>query len=375
MSYQVTKGAKGKVDVKVDVPKDEFDQTYDQVLAALGRDAKIAGFRPGKAPKDVLVGHVGANKILNEAASFLINKHLGEVFEKEKFFPIDSPKISISTLAPGSAFSFTASFTQKPQIKIGDWRKIKIEKVKPKAIANTDVDESIKNIFEAWSKQQKTKNEKQETEEKKEESGKFIYDARGEKIFLKDEPKKSEKSGSPSTKAQDKIDDNFAKVIGARDLAHLKELVRKDLETIVTDQVEAKVEQELFEKLVEMTEVEVPEILVDDELNRILVRLSSQLEQQGRDLDSYLKEEKTTIDELKNKWREQAEKNVKTTLVMDKIGRDEKITVSQEEIETALKGVGEANLTDEQKTDMERYVTLSIFQAKTLDLVKKAVAS
>ncbi|MCR4324280.1 MAG: hypothetical protein NUV69_01185 [Candidatus Curtissbacteria bacterium] len=369
MSYQVTKGAKGKVDVKVDVPKDEFDQTYDQVLAALGRDAKIAGFRPGKAPKDVLVGHVGANKILNEAAGFLINKHLGEVFEKEKFFPIDSPKISISTLAPGSAFSFTASFTQKPQIKIGDWRKIKIEKVKPKAIANTDVDESIKNIFEAWKKQKASKEPKEP-----EESRKFIYDARGEKIFLKDEPKKSEKSGSPSTKAQDKIDDNFAKAIGARDLAHLKELVRKDLETIVTDQVEAKVEQELFEKLVEMTEVEVPEILVDDELNRILVRLSSQLEQQGRDLDSYLKEEKTTIDELKTKWREQAEKNVKTTLVMDKIGRDEKVSVSQEEVETALRGVGEANLTDEQKADMERYVTLSIFQAKTLDLVKKAVA-
>lgn len=370
MQYTVNRQPKGKIDIKVDVPQATFEESYKNTLTEVGKDANISGFRPGMAPADVVEKHVGISKVLNESASFLINKHLAEIFEKEMLFPIDSPKISIATLAFGSPFSYTVSFTQKPQVKVGDWRKIKIKKVAAKEITETDVAESIKNIFEAWKKQKEAKGaEGTDGAEDKEELGKYIYNAQGEKIFIKDEESKSKIEG------EQKIDDNFAKAIGARDLEHLKEIVRKDLENIVTDQVEAKLEQEVFEEVAKISDVEVPEILVEDELNRILVRLTNQLEQQGRDLDTYLKEQKTTIDDLKANWKEQAEKNVKTTLIMDEIGRAEKIQVTKEEIDAAMKGVTQTNISAEQRQDLERYIALSIFQAKTLDLVKKAIAA
>lgn len=391
MQYTVNKLEKGKVEVKVDVPKAGFEEAYRLVLEKLGSEVKVEGFRPGKVPPEFVEQRLGTNKLLNETASFLISKHLSEIFKNEDLVPLDSPKIAIDTLTHGSPFAFTASFTLKPRVKVGDWRKVKIKKIAAKKIGDEDVEKSIENIYEAWRKQKvanvastdaKALADKQVSRadaEVSEGKSKFIYNAKGEKIFIKDEESKSKAKVESVDRIGDSgdkksgIDDDFAKAIGARDLAHLKELVRKDLETIVADQIEQKFEEEIFEKIREIGQVEVPEVLIEDELNRILVRLSTQLEQQGKTLDDFLKEEKTTIDELKAKWREQAEKNVKTSLVLDAIGKEADIKVSQEEVETAMKGVNQTNITAEQKMDLERYIVFSIFQSKTLSLVKQTV--
>ena len=407
MQYQVTRGEKGKVEIRVDVAKAAFEQSYNQTLGKFSQDANIAGFRPGKAPPAVVEGKVGLNKILNETASSLISKHLSDILEKEKLIPLESPKIAVNTLAKSSPFSFTASFTEKPKVKVGNWKTIRVKKVAAREITEKEINESIENIYEAWVKKSKVESQKSKVEEKEEPETsdqklgtKFIYDAHGKKVFFeerktmrsssdqdstaglkifpKDEESKSEskvESGGPSTNVQDEIDDNFAKAIGARDLSHLQEIVKKDLETLVADQVEAKLENEIFDKMIELGTIEVPDILIDDELNRILIRLNSELERQQKKLDDYLAEQNTTLDALKAKWRPQAEKNVRISLILEQIGRDEKIQVSREEVEQATKGVNVTNLTEDQKKDLERYLAVSIFQAKTLDLVKKTIAT
>ncbi len=370
MQYTVNKLEKGKVEVKVDVPKAGFEEAYRETVGAFGKKTNIAGFRPGMAPSDVVVGHVGANKVLNETASFLISKHLGDIFKKEDLVPLDSPKIAVDTLAAASPFSFTASFTLRPQIKVGDWKAIKVKKVTAKEVTAKDIEESIKNIYEAWKKSSSAKAPEGQgkTEETKDDN--VIYDAKGNAI-----PVNPPAGGGKNNVEVTNIDDEFAKAIGAKDLAHLHEIIKKDLETLVADQVETQLEQEIFDEILKLGEVEVPEILVDDELNRILIRLNSELEKQGRTLEAYLAEEKLTIDGLKDKWREQAAKNVKISLVMDTIGREEKVQVSKEELDAALSGVNQTNLSADQKRDLENYLVTSIFQAKTLDLVKKTVAA
>jgi len=381
MQYQVTRGEKGKVEIKVDILKAAFEQSYNQTLGKLSQEANIAGFRPGKVPPAVVEGKVGFNKILNETASSLISKHLSDILEKEKLIPLESPKIAIGSLAKSSPFSFTASFTQKPKVKVGSWRTIKVKKVKAREITEKEINESIKNIYEAWCKQQETRNKKQETkDEESQVSQKFIYDAYGNKVFFEEKKTLRSSSNQDSTAglkiSQDesgKPDNNFAKAIGATDLSHLRAIVKKDLETLVADQVEAKLESEIFDKMIEVGTVEVPDILIDDELNRILIRLNSELERQQKKLDDYLNEQNTTLDALKAKWRPQAEKNVRISLILEQIGKDEKVQVLPGEVEQALKGVNATNLSEDQKKDLEKYLAVSIFQAKTLDLVKKAV--
>jgi len=387
MQYTVTHGEKGKIEVKVDVDKAEFAKAYDEMLDVLGKDTKVEGFRPGNVPRDILEVKIGTNKILNEAASFLASKHLSEIFKKENISPLGNPAIAVSTLAKDSPFSFTASIISKPKVKLGNWKAIKVKRIAAKEVGEKDVEESIKNIYEAWVKKSKVESQKSKVEENEEEkedsSKKFIYDARGEKIFIKDEESPSFASSSAkasddkqaSEGKKDQIDDEFAKAIGARDLAHLREIVKKDLGQIVGDQVEAKLEEELFDEILKILEVEVPDILIDDEVNRMMVRINQTLEQQDRKLEDYLREQGTTIDALRAKWREQAEKNVKVTLAMDEIGRAENVKVLPEEIDESLKSVDQTKLTEEQKVDLKNYAGVSLFQAKTLDLVKKAVAA
>ena len=374
MQYTVNRGEKGKVEVKVDVTSADFLKVYEETLEALAKEVKVDGFRSGNVPRDVLEGKIGANKILNEAASFLISKNLSEIFKKENVVPLGNPSVAIQNLAKGSPFSFTATVVSKPKIKIGDWKQIKVKKVKVREVTDADITQSIKNIHEAWRKQKtsdKPSEEGKPSFAEASEGKKFIYDAHGNKIFIKDEESKS-KSKVESVAAPD---DEFAKAIGARDLVHLRELVKKDLEQIMLDRLEAKLEEELFDELLKIAEVELPDILVDDEINRIIVRISQNLEQQGKKLDDYLKEENTTLDSLKAKLRPQAEKNVKIMFAMDEIGSSEKIQITKEEIDNAAKGVDESKLSDAQKADLRNYLAVSVFQAKTLDLVKKTVAT
>ena len=406
MQYSISKLEKGKVEVKVDIPKSAFDEAYNQTLLEFGKEATIAGFRPGKVPADVVEGKVGTNKILNQTASFLISKHLSEILKKEDLVPLESPKIAINSLSKGAPFSFNVSFTQKPQVKLGDWKKIKVKKITAKEITGEDVGKSVENIYQAWKTRKsdvgsqrsdekgqpsfakastdakaladKSEGEQSEKSEAEDGSGKFIYDAHGNKLFFEKSLRSSspEKLGTAGLKINNHSgpDDGFAKAIGARDLAHLRELVKKDLETLVADQVEIKFEQEIFEKFRDIGTVEVPDVLIDDELNRMLVRLATELEKQERKLDDYLKEQKTTVDELKAKWREQALNNVKISLILDQIGKEENIKVTEEEMSEALKGVNQTNLSNEQKDNLEKYAIFSIFQAKTLAQVKKTVS-
>ena len=399
MQYTVDRGEKGRVDVKVTIPSKDFDERYQKILEASALDAKIEGFRPGKAPLDVVEGRVGANKILNEAANYLVGVRLSEILKKENLTPIDSPKLAIDSLEKGKDFVFSVTFTQKPLVKVGDWKKIKAKKIPAKKITEKEIDESIKNIFEAWKKQKETSDKGQMTidkggdEEKDEESnkpsfakasegqGKFIYDAQGNKVFF-DEKKTLRSSSSQDSTADLKISDEikepsdeWAKLVGATDLKHLKDLVKKDLESLVLDQVETKYEQEIFGELRKIGEVEIPDLLIDDEVNRILIRISNQLEGQGKDIKQYIEEQNTTMDALKAQWRKQAEENVRTSLILQEIGISEKIQVLPAEMEGAMKGVGEQKLTDEQKKDLENYVAYNIFQAKTIDLIKKTISA
>ena len=404
MQYKVTKGEKGKVEIKVDIPKAQFEQAYSQSLSYYLANSNISGFRPGKAPVDIVEGHIGLTKILNETASVLITKHLAEIFKTENLIPLDSPKIAIGSLAKDSPMSFTASFVRKPVVQLGDWEKIKVKKVKAKEITEEDINQSIKNIHEAWEKdklkvtfREKTRSKRaseklkvegeEETETTDQKSGtKYIYDAHGNKIFFKNEGsppshkqslRSSQAAGLKASEgdSSEGINDNFAKAIGARDLVHLRELVKKDLETIVADQIETKLEQEIFDELLKICQLEVPDLLIDDELNRILIRLNSQLEQQKKTMDGFLKDQNTTIEELKSKWRIQAEKNVKTTLILDQIGKNETVSVQKEEIDQTLNNTDQKGLSEDQKKDLEKYISVSIFQAKTLDLVKKTISS
>ncbi len=392
MQHTITRSEKGKVEIKVDVSAADFNKAYEQALKELEKDVKVDGFRPGNVPAEILENKLGGSKILNEAANILVSKHLAEIFAKEDIVPIVNPKVAVNSLGKSEPFSFTAEVSGRPKVKLGDWKKIQAKKIKVKEVTEADIGDSINNIFEAWKKQKSQSQSEESKSDEAEGTGKFIYDAHGNKVFFDDKktlqsssnqdstaglkiPIKDDQPSSSPGLEHGGINDEFAKKIGARDLVHLQELVKKDLESIVADQVESKFEEEIFDEILKLGEIEVPDILVDDEVNRIMVRINQNLEQQGKKMEDFIAEENTTVDAMRAKLREQAEKNVKVTLLMDEIGKQADIKISKEEIEEAAKKVDTANITPDQRVDLERYLTVSLFQTKTLDLVKKTIAT
>ncbi len=372
MDYEVT-SQKGEITIKVKVSQPVFNQAYEQMVVKLGAGIQVPGFRQGKAPIHVLEQHIGPGRLLTETANALISQYLGEILIKEKITPISRPKIAIDSLAKDAPFIFQVTVLKKPEVKLGDWKQIRVKRAKAKSITQKDVEESVRNIFEMWKEQQekaaqKTNEGGKENQASVSGTGRFIYDAYGNKIYIKDDNK-------PAGKSKWSINDEFAQAIGAKDLAHLNDLVRSDLEAVLKEQIDAKLEAEIFDKILAISTVEAPDSLVEEELNRLLARLSSQLARQGKKLEDFLNEEKMSLDDLKTKWRPIAEKNVKITLILNEIGQAENVQVASDEVEKVLKELGKDTAPAEEKAAIGELVAVSIFQAKTLELIKNIISS
>jgi|GEM_PF-1669998 len=376
MDYTLNRGEKGKIEVKVTVAQADFQKIFDDILLEFGNKTQIPGFRPGKAPKNLVEERVGHARILNEAAGNLASKHLVEIMEKEKISPIVSPNVVFDSLTYGGPFVFSAVLYEKPKVTLGDWRKIKVKRESFKVVTDDEVKKAVGNIFDLWKKQQaEQKGDKQQVtsikvdsvdinEEETDSNRKFIYDASGRKIFLDDKkPEQKTESESP--------DNNFAKAVGAKDLTDLKSFVKRDLERIAKDETELKLEDEIFEEVSKLATVDAPDILIDEEIERLLVRLNNELSRHEKTIQDYIKERNITFEQLREELKTQAGKNIKTTLVLDKIGLDEKVMVPAEELDKLVEAYSKEKLTEEQKADLRRYLFASLFQAKTLAKMKE----
>ncbi len=361
MSHTVTKKEKGLIDISISLPASDIDASWESVLARLGKSIDVPGFRPGSAPSNIVLERVGTGRVYNEIASDLLTRELGKILKAEDLTPIDNPQIKIDQIEKGKEFKATVTFSQKPNVTVADWRSIKVKKVAIKEASEADVEQSIKNIFEAWKKRKADQKTQADQTKSEDDKGKFIYDASGNKIFV-EEKKESE----------DVINDEFAKQIGANDLSHLKELVKTDLITASERAAEREFENQLFDKLIEKTRVEIPEVLVEDEINRMLVSLSQEVQSVGMNLEDYLKREGKNIEDLKTSWRAQAEKNVTLQLSLDEIAHGLGITITEEELTRALAETDQSKMDDEQKASLVRYMTFALIQSKTLAAIKES---
>lgn len=326
-----------------------FDKKRQEAIKELGKEVTVAGFRKGQAPENLIEARLDQNKILDKALSSLLPDILKEILEKEKFTPLTYPQINLTKVAPGNDLEFSLMFVLPPEVKLGDYKSIRVKKAQVEPVSEEKIDQSIANIFEAKKKEGSTKSEP------------VIYGADGQPISSK----------SPSLE----LNDEFAKSLGANDLAHLRELVKADLEEIALTEAERKFETDLFKELTAMSSVEVPDILVEDELNRMISRAQTDLSRSGIKFEDYLKESQKTIEQLMQDWRPQARNNVQVQLILGEVGKAEEVEISDEELEAAMSETDPSKLDDKTRTDLENFTRYAIFQTKTLKILKDIALS
>ncbi|OGI42450.1 MAG: trigger factor, partial [Candidatus Moranbacteria bacterium RIFOXYD1_FULL_44_9] len=406
----IRKLPKSQLELKITVPAKELEKFLDMAAEELSKDFKIAGFRPGKAPRKIVEQQVGSEKVLAHAAEKAVRKTYTESIIKNKIEAIGEPKITITKIAPGNDLEFKAVIAIMPEISLGDYKKSikglkksELEKIKPEEIKKeldilrksrakliTVSREARKNdyveidfdvfLIEEKSASRRIEGGKSQNHPLTIGESYFIpgfeenligMKANDEKEFDLEFPRdyhKKELAGKPAkfkvkmNLVQEKIlpemNDDFAKSLGKfENLESLKKSVFEGMEIEQRKKNKEKRRQEIIEKIISDYKTEIPEILLENEIDKMMAEFEQNIAGMGMKVDDYFVNIKKTRSEVRNSWKESAEKRVKSALALREIAKLENLSPESAEIEEEMNKTlayfkGQRDM--ERNVDMER---------------------
>lgn len=408
MEVSVKKLPESKVELSVTLPWEEWKGEIDHAAEGLGKEVKVAGFRPGKVPRDVVEKRFGKQALLIEAAEHVVSHSYEKALKEKEIDAIGQPEVKLGKVTEGEVFEYSVVTTVMPEIALKDW-KDKVKKAnkenekKEVVVEETEINEELDRLAASRAKLVTVNREakmedsvlidftvKQDgvvIEGGKSEKhplvlgkGVFIPGFEDQLVGMKENDEKTFEltfpaeyhakhlAGKPASfevtmrlvqeREIPKIDDEFAKSLGNfENLEKLKENMR----TGITEEKKSKKKEEnrsaILDILVDHVEMEYPKLLVDQELARMLREFEAQLQSVGMNLAAYLEQMKKTEEKLKEEWTPQAKKRLAANLITVYLAKDEEITVPTEEIEEEMNKALQyyKNVKDiEKNLDMER---------------------
>lgn len=360
---------------------EQFISPYKQaVLKRLKANLKVAGFRPGKAPDNIAEREIGEAKVQAEVLEEVIMHAYSKAVREAKLETIAPPQINLKKFVPYTDLEFEAIVPIMPAIKL-DYKKLKLKKPAIK-IEASEIEETLQNMLKQSSK--KTDSQKpikigdevtfdfDGTLEGKPVDGasaknhtlvigdgSFIPGFEDEMVGLKNGASKKFKITFPKDyhakeltnkevefsikiiKVQSidtpKADDAWAKTIGpVNNLKELKVEINNSLSVNKQAEADKQYENELLEKAIEISKLEVPESLVSEQVSRLRSETEQNLKNNGLDLEKYLQLQGQKPQEFEETLKKEAKKRVQLGLVLRHIIESEKISVDEDEIQTEL---------------------------------------
>lgn len=355
----INKLPKAQVEVQITVPWADVESKWNETLQKMAADVEIAGFRKGTAPLPMVEGQLGS-RLQDEFLKNVMPQILIEALAGTNIVPIDYPKYQLISFTKGQNLSFKATITNRPSVTVGNYKSIKITRPAIKPVTDDEVSKVIDDLYKRWKVRQPV----------------------GQSSAVSSQPSDKTTVGSisfqgntPAVNGQaDTPNDEFAKAMGATNMADLKDKIRKDLEANVTYNNELDYEEAILQEVEKMTTVDLPDILIQDELNRMLVSLQRRVADMGLLLEDYLKGQGKTLEQLKNEWKAQAEKNVRMELGLADIARQENVTISDSELQAEIDKIQDAKVKKQFEAQEPRlHLRHALRQTRTLDLLKKLI--
>lgn len=384
MKTEIKKLPQSMVEISVEIDIDELKPYLEKSATKISKTTKIEGFRPGKAPYNIVKEKFGEMAILQEAIDDIIAKTYYQIVINNQLTTIGKPKIEIVKMAPDNPFAYKATAAVLPKITLGDFSKIKLQRQEIN-IDKNQVEQVIKEIRKMRSTQQKVERAAQADDALKIDfkiycdqvpieqgqsqdypiiigEGKFIpgfednligMKAGEEKEFELKFPENYFKKSLAGRPAQFKVTvkevneiklpeltDAFAKEISGGKYQNVTELqagITENLKKEEAEKQERRLEIELLEKAVELSQFEeLPEILIEEELHRMIHELEDSITMRGLNFDDYLKSLNKTLEEIKKEMIPQAELRVKTAILAREIYQQQKFEITPEEIEKEI---------------------------------------
>lgn len=381
MEYTKELLEKKQVKFSINLTHEEWENELNHVYEHQKTRFVVEGFRKGKAPRKVIEAQYGEsifyNDALNEAFYHYFNDILGKETEIEM---VGSPKIDVKKL-DNSGVTLEVIIDTKPDVQLGEYKGLKVEKPKAK-VTTKEVDEEIEKMVEKSARFVKVDREVKQGDvavidftgyhngeefdgghaenfELEIGSHRFIDgfedqivgmkagDEKDINVTFPEEYPVENLKGAPAVfkiklhevreKQLPKLDDEFAKNVSEFDtLEEYKASVKEDLLKQKQTQADYDFEEKLIEAVVDNASVDIPQSMIEEQADEFIHDFEHRLAHQGLKLDDYVKYMGTTVDELKNSRLDDAKKTCKTRLTMDAIIKAENIKVEDSDIDKAI---------------------------------------
>ncbi len=365
---------KGIVEFKVVVDEKEFESFHGKAFTLVQQSVEVDGFRKGNAPEELVIKKYGEMVVLEEMANLALRVAYVKAVEDYKINPISEPQVSITKIAKGNPLELTITVPVMPEIALPSYKDIAKKAVDDgEKIEVTDKD--IEVVIEELRKGRASKHahdheghdhgDHEGHDHPDHDHSHEAHDHPHHKVIKEGSSVEGEHTKEVELPA---LDDDFAKSFGDnfKNLADLKEKVGENLKLEKEQKLREKRRSFIMEKLVAETKADLPEVIIEGELNNMLTQMKSDVTRFGGTWEEYLAHSKKTEDEIKSDWKNDAHKRAMSQLILHKIGQAEKLIATEEEVEVELVRL----LATVQDADEER-AKAYLYQALTNDKVLK----
>lgn len=303
-TFQISRPSQTEVTLSVSVNSIAFAAAKDVAYDKLAPETKIAGFRPGKAPKNVITAKLGA-RLYEEAINSLLPVLTANIITESKIEPLDYADYEVKKISDAEGLVYEAKFVVLPDIKFPDFKKLKLTSKLEKV-----ADKEVEDLF--------SKLKSEIIEAKKKENKEF-----------------SEKDISWDKELQ------MAEIKTEQDV---KERLKSNLEQRKAQEFEEKQTEELIRQALLLIDIKPPKKLVEAEKQRLEKQYSERITKLGLKIEDFLKMQNTNLESLRNTWEKEAEFAIASDMMFILINKHENIQVSSAELSQEIAKIADPEL-------------------------------
>ena len=409
-----------KFEVKVEA--DKFKEALTRAYKKNIKKFNVPGFRKGKVPMNVVKKYYGVEVLLEDAVNFAIEGSYANVLKENNVRPVDFPKVEVVQAEEGKDLIYTAEVTVYPEVELGAYKGLNVEK-KTYEVTEEEVVAKLKEMQE--------KNARVEVKEGAIENGNIaVIDFKGfidgvafeggeghdysleigscsfidnfeeqlvgakagdkveVNVTFPENYGKEELNGKPAkfevevkeVKAKELpvLDDEFAKEVSEFEtLEALKEDTTKKLEEANTARAEREYEEAILRAVVENAKMDIPAVMVEQEIDRMVQNLAQRLQYQGLTLEQYFQFTGTDAEKMREYMKENAETKVKTELVLEALQKAEKMEVLDEELKekasevAKLYGANDEKMVELLLQNQREALVADVMTSKVINFLKE----
>ena len=422
MSLKATNNVEtNKYELEIEISAEDFEAAIEKAYLKGRKNIAMPGFRKGKAPRKLIEKEYGEQVFFEDAVNLLYAPVVNGAVEESGLELVTRPEVEVTEISKENGVKLKATCITKPEVEVKDYKGIEVEKV-VNPVTDEDINKQLdalreKNVtvetvddraaengddvvidFEGFKDDVAFEGGKAEDFTLSLGSGQFIpgfedqivgHNAGEEfdiNVTFPEEYQVKELAGAPavfkiklksiSKKVMPELDDDMVKDSTEFDTVdEYKADVKKKLEEANEKHADSEVEAKIFDKVIENMTAEIPQVMFDNRVNEMISELEQRLAPQGISLDLYMQYTGQTIDTVKKAYAEQAEKQVKLRLALEKIAKLENIEVTEDELKAEFDKLAEAYKLDVDQIKQfihDDDLKKDIAVGKAVDLIKDA---